>query len=1047
MYRLSRVILLVLLGAAVSASLVGPAAVGAVAAGPESSSGRPVSGSRQAAGLSEDMLAALELRSIGPAQMSGRFVDIEWVERRPFVFYAASATGGVFRTINNGVTWEPVFENEGTHSVGDIAVFQPDPDIIWVGTGERANRQSSSWGDGVYKSTDGGETWTNVGLRDSLHIGRIVTHPTDPDVVWVAAMGHLWGPNEERGLYKTSDGGDTWERLLYVDENTGVVDVAIHPSDPDTIWAAAYQRMRKAFGFDGGGPGSALYKSNNGGETWERHNGRGDLPDGDYGRIGISIYAGDPDIVYVSIEQGTEYTASTSYENPEGGVYRTMDGGDTWEFRSNWNPRPMYASQPLVDPTDPNRIYMQNTFSVSEDGGATFRRVPQTVHGDDRFLWINPDDSRHIMKASDGAIAISYDRGDTWLFVETLPVSQFYRIDVDMSHPYNVVGGLQDNGSWIGPSATYRAEGIINEDWYRTGGGDGFFNVVDPNDPSIIYNASQYLGMQKLDLSAGQVMSIRPANEQGYMGGRRNWEVWGQDVATPVLGNNMAPANWDAPIEMSPHDSSVLYAGTNELWKSTDGGESWTSLGDLTSRVDRAELPIMGEYPTRETLSLDDGVPYYPTLSYVAESPLRVGLLYVGADDGMFHVSTDGGETFTNTTDNFPGLPENAWVGGIEPSSFDEGTVYAVFDNHRMDDYENHIYRSTDYGQTWESIVGDMPARRVARAIKEDPRNPNVLYVGTELGFWLTIDGGEHWVELKNNMPTLPFNDFVIHPRDNDLVLGSHGRGAWILDKINAIQELTPEVMAMPGYLFSMETAEQVRRRSTICCPGDNIFYGENPPNGAIIDYWLSNEDAGVTIRVEDTAGNEVRTLETTTTRGINRIVWDLRHESFGPPATQGGGRGEAGGGGGFGGFGGGRLPGPLVTPGTYTVVMEVGGRTFEQPLDVIEDTRLEIGVGERRAWTRTLLRIGELWEQADAVQRQVEAFDEGLGDDAAADVAAESGELVRMSDEMVGRVRSLYNGVSGWVGGPTADQQAQMQYFTGLVAEIRGRLAAVGGD
>jgi hypothetical protein len=689
---------------------------------------------------------------------------------------------------------------------------------------------------------------------------------------------------------------------------------------------------------------------------------------------------------------------------------------------------------------------MQNSFSVSEDGGATFRRIPQTVHGDDRFLWINPNDSRHIMKASDGAIAISYDRGDTWLFVETLPVSQFYRINVDMAHPYNIVGGLQDNGSWWGPSATYRSEGILNEDWYRTGGGDGFFNVVDPNDPDIVYNASQYLGMQKLDLSSGQVKSIRPANEQGYMGGRRNWTVWGQDKATPVLGNNMAPANWDAPIEMSPHDSSVIYAGTNELWKSTDGGESWTSLGDLTSRVDRAELPIMGQYPTRETLSLDDGVPYYPTLSYIAESPLRVGLLYVGADDGMFHVSLDGGETFTNVSDSFPGLPENAWVGGIEPSSFDEATVYAVFDNHRMDDYENHIYRSTDYGQTWESIVGDMPARRVARAIKEDPRNPNVLYVAAEFGFWISIDGGDHWVELKNNMPTLPFNDFVIHPRDNDLVLGSHGRGAWILDKINAIQELTPEVMAMPGYLFSMETAEQVRRRSTICCPGDNIFYGENPPAGAIIDYWLAEAGAAASIRVLDAAGAPVRELLPTMERGINRIVWDLRHERFG--AVEGdapGGRGGRGGGGP--GFSRGGLGGPLVVPGTYTVVMEIDGRTFSEPLEVIEDMRLEVGIGERRAWTRTLLRIGSLWEEAEEVRRAASAFDADLDDDAAAELVTDAAELRRMSSELAGRIRSLYSDVDGWVGGPTADQQAQMQYFTGLVEEIRERLAAIGGD
>jgi len=1032
MQRLPRLLVIASLAVAVAALLVGapPARATSSASAAAALAAAPGGGpTPQVPQLTAEMLSGLRPRNIGPAQMSGRFVDIEGVERDPYVFYAASATGGVFRTINNGVTWEPVFENEATHSIGDIAVFQPDPDIIWVGTGERANRQSSGWGDGVYKSTDGGGSWTNMGLRDSLHIGRIVTHPTDPDTVWVAAMGHLWGPNEERGLYKTSDGGRTWERLLYVDENTGVVDVAVHPSDPDTIWAAAYQRQRKAFGFDGGGPGSALYKSTDGGRTWDNLNGRGDLPEGDYGRIGISIYAGDPDIVYVSIEQGFEYSASTTYDIPGGGVYRTMDGGDTWEFRSDWNPRPMYASQPLVDPTNPDRIYMENSFSVSEDGGVTFRRIPQTVHGDDRFLWIDPNDSRHIIKASDGAIAISYDRGDTWLFVETLPVSQFYRINVDMAHPYNVVGGLQDNGSWWGPSATYRSEGILNEDWYRTGGGDGFFSVVDPNDASIMYSSSQYLGLLKLDLSSGQTKSIRPGNDEGFIGGRRNWTVWGQDKATPELGNAMDPGQLGRP----PRDVAARLECHLRRHQRAVEEHRRRRVVDL----------IMGQYPSRTTLSLDDGVPYYPTLTTIAESPLQVGVLYTGADDGMVQVSLDGGETFTNITGNFPGLPESAWVGGIEPSSFDEATVYAVFDNHRMDDYENHIYKSTDYGQTWVSIAGDMPAHRVARTIREDPRNPDVLYVGAEFGFWISIDGGDHWVELKNNMPTLPFNDFVIHPRDNDLVLGSHGRGAWILDKINAIQELTPDVMAMPGYLFSMETAEQVRRRSTICCPGDNIFYGENPPDGAIIDYWLRDADAAPSIRVVDGNGALVRELRPTAARGINRIVWDLRHERFGPPAPPGGGRGGRGGGGGFGGFGGGGLPGPLVVPGTYTVI---AGQTLRQPLEVIEDTRLEVGVGERRAWTRTLLRIGALWEDADEVQRSVDAFADGLGDDAAAAVMTESAELVRMSDELTRRIRSLYGEVDGWVGGPTADQQAQMQYFTRMTGEIRQRLAAIGG-
>jgi photosystem II stability/assembly factor-like uncharacterized protein len=995
------------------------------------------------AGLTSDMLSGLRLRNIGPAAMSGRFVDIEVVESDPYEFYVASATGGIFRTTNNGVTFEPVFENEATHSIGDIAIFQQDPNIIWVGTGERANRQSSSWGDGVYKSTDRGATWTNVGLRDSHHIGRIVTHPTDPDVVYVAAMGHLWGPNEERGLYRTTDGGRTWERLLYVDEDTGVVDVAMHPSEPDTIYAATYQRRRKAFGFHGGGPGSGLYKSTDGGATWENLSFKNGLPEDDYGRIGISIYRGDPNIVYVCIEQGRQYTASTSYEERLAGIYRSEDKGASWEHMSDWNPRPMYASQILVDPTNDQRIYMQNSFSMSEDGGRTFQRIRQTIHGDDRFVWVDPGDSRHLIKASDGAIGITYDRGETWLFVETLPVSQFYRVDVDMSHPYRVVGGLQDNGSWIGPSATYRTEGILNEDWLPIGGGDGFFSLADPRDPDIIYTESQYLGLTKVDMRTMERRDIRPGTGEGFLGGRRNWEVWGQDKSTPLLGNNMLPANWDGPFMLSPHDPSVIYAGTNEVWKSTDGGNSWTSLGDLTTRVDRVELTIMGQHPNAATHSLDDGVPYYPTTSYIAESPLRQGLLYVGTDDGNFQRSMDAGETWENLTRGFPGLPAGTWVAGIEPSRFAEGTVYAVFDGHRNDDFDNHVYKSTDYGESWTSINGDLPAERVVRAIKEDLRNPSLLYIATELGFFISVDGGDHWVELKNNMPTLPFNDMVIHPRDNDLVLGSHGRGIWILDSISALQELTPEVLASPAHLFSTKPAEQIRYARMTGSPGHNIYYGENPPDGGIIDYWLAEAGGEVAISIRDVTGAEVATVEATADRGINRVIWDLRHAPFAPPK---GARGE----GGFGGLGQGGpgrgLDGPFVVPGTYTVRLTAAGQTYEQPLVVEEDPRINVGFEERRAWTHTLLRIGAMYEATNDLVGALADHAAGLGDDAPDDVVTEGQELDRLASELRRRIQSLYSSVGSWTGGPTADQVAQMGFFGDLIEELRPRVAALTG-
>jgi photosystem II stability/assembly factor-like uncharacterized protein len=634
--------------------------------------------------------------------MSGRIVDLAVVESDPATFYIATATGGLWKTTDNAVTLEPLFTAEAVHSIGAIAVSQTKPDIVWVGTGERANRQSSSWGNGVYKSIDAGKTWTHLGLDDSHHIGRIAIHPTNPDIVYVAAMGRLWGPNEERGLYKTVDGGKTWAKVLYVNEDTGVVDVAMDPSNPNTLYAATYQRRRQAFGFHGGGPGSGLHKSTDGGRTWTRLT-RG-LPEGDWGRVGISIYRRNTRIVYVCIEQGLRYNASTAYEERRAGIYRSDDGGRTWAHRSDWNPRPMYASQILVDPNDDQRVYMVNSYSFSDDGGKTFTTPRQSLHGDDRLVWVNPRNSRHVMKADDGGLGISYDRGLRWLYVTHLPVSQFYRIDADMREPYWLCGGLQDNGSWCGPSATFSSQGILNEDWFRVGGGDGFFNRIDPSDYRTVYTASQYLGLSRLDIESFDRTDIRPGDPTGHIGGRRNWKTWGQPgVAEPLLGNAMEPANWDAPFILSPHDPHTIYAGTRRLWKSTDRGQSWRSLGDPTTGVDRSTLTIMGQKPGPETLSLDDGIPYYPTITALAESPLRRGLLYVGTDDGNLQVSRDDGATWTNAARAIVGLPARSWVSGVEASRHAEGRVYAAFDNHASNDFRNYVYRSDDFGASWRS--------------------------------------------------------------------------------------------------------------------------------------------------------------------------------------------------------------------------------------------------------------------------------------------------------------------------------------------------------
>lgn len=962
----------------------------------------------QAPALGSETLAGLTLRNIGPANMSGRMVDMEVVESDPYTMYVASSTGGVWKTGNNGVTWWPVFENEGTHSVGAITLHQRDTNIVWVGTGERANRQSNSWGDGVYKSTDAGRTWTNMGLRESHHVGRIRLHPENPDVVFVAAMGHLWGPNRERGLYKSTDGGRNWRNVLFVDENTGVVDVAIDHQDPRIMYAASYQRQRKPFGFHGGGPGSALWKSTDGGENWRKlTNG---LPGGPWGRIGIDIYRQHTDTVYISLEKGYRFNASTAYVRRAGdaGVFRSTDKGEHWELMSDWNPRPMYASQIHVDPNNSCIVYMQNSFSRSTDCGRTFRSLPQTLHGDDRFLWIDPNDSRHLVKLDDGGIGISYDRAEKWLYVSSLPVSQWYRVAMDNANPYNIYGGLQDNGSWVGPNATYRTEGVLNEDWTRTGGGDGFLSLPDTVDGDTFYSESQYLGLLKRSLKTGQAQTIRPGDPQGAIGARRNFDWFFAGAEVGELENAMASANWDGPYTISPHDNKVLYAGTDRLWKSVDAGQSWTDLGDMTTGADRRELKIMGQAVGDSVPSIDDGAPYWPTLSIIAVSPLRAGLLYVGTDDGRVRSSKDGGATWTDLHARVGGLPAGAWINGIEPSAHSPERVYLVVNNYRDDDYGNYLWRSDDAGNSWRDITGDLPPARVLRTVREDPRNPDVLWLGSELGLFVTVDGGAHWVELKNNMPTLPFNDLRIHARDNDLVLATHGRGVWILDQVNAIQELTPQVLASRAHLFTIQPAEQIRYQSEKAHTGDMYWAGENPPAGAIIDYYLRTPASDMSLVVLDAAGAEVTRLTPTTNAGINRVIWNLRHASIaGAPGGRSGGAG------------------PWVVPGTYTVRMTVDGASQDQKVEVREDPRVQVPTAVRQTWTADLMRIAELLNGANSAL-------------VAAREANVPADRVSLLTELRSRINSLYGEVSAFVGPLTADQRAQFDYYTRKLGELK---------
>jgi photosystem II stability/assembly factor-like uncharacterized protein len=978
-------------------------------------------------------LDGLRARSIGPANMSGRLVDIAVVEMDTKVFYIAAATGGVWKTTDNGIRFRPVFENEAVHSVGDIAVHQRDTSVVWVGTGERANRQSSGWGDGVYKSTDGGASWTNMGLEESHHIGRIVMHPDDSDIVYVAAMGHLWGPNPDRGLYRTKDGGETWERILFVDPQTGAVDVAMDPSNPDILYAAMYQRQRRPWGFHGGGPGSGLYKSTDGGDSWTKLTNAGldnGLATGDIGRIGITIYRSDPRIVYISLEQGERFDASTAYEQRLAGIYRSEDRGESWTFQSDWNPRPMYASQPMVDPNDDQRIYMLNSYSYSDDAGVTFT-VPRghRTHGDDRLVWVNPHDSRHVIKLDDGGLGISYDRGDHFLYHTGLPLSQYYRVSVDLAHPYNVYGGLQDNGSWRGPSETYRSEGILNEDWVRWGGGDGFLSLVDTTDNRILYSESQYLGLTRYDLETGASRNIRPNQPEGFIGARRNWTTW-PDLNDPyqAFGNAMPPGNWDGPFIISPHDNETLYAGLNELFKSTDRGDTWTSLGDLTSGTDRRGLVIMDQAADSFVLSLDDGIPYWPTLTAMAESEFSSGVLYAGTDDGMVQVSMDDGANWRIATSAMPGAPELMWVNQVHASKSVAGRVYIAANNYRNDDYENYLWVSEDDGASWRSIVGDLPLERVVRTVREDLRNPDVLYLGTEMGAFWSWNRGRNWVALKGGLPTVAVNDLVVHPRDNDLILATHGRGIYILDQINALQEMTPTIAESVVHLFSVQPAEQIRYRGEKAHTGNMIFEGENPPRGAIFDFWSASDETAAEFTVFDASGTRVSTISAEGMRGMNRASWDLRHTS-----PEGEGRGRA----------------PLVLPGTYMVRLTAGDVVSEQTFDVREDPRLDHTPAQRASWTDMLLEVwsavGEARDLSATVRDLTARLEPGTNHlDVDAALETDLRDMGRQTAELNSRLNRVYGSLQGWVGSPAADQQSQITFLMRELSRLSAEWTAL---
>ena len=949
------------------------------------------------------LLAGARWRSIGPANTGGRVDDfaVARVPGAPDAIYVATASGGVFKSTNQGTTWAPVFDRvDAMMSIGDVTVAPSNASTVWVGTGEANNRQSSSWGDGVYKSTDGGRVWKAMGLKETRHIGRIVIHPANANVVYVAAVGHLWGSNPERGVFKTIDGGQHWNKVLFVDEHTGATDIVMDPQDPETLYAATYQRQRKTWGFNGGGAGSGIYRTRDGGTTWTKLvNG---LPKGDKGRIGLDLFYGDPRVVYAVVEAAGR----------ESGVYRSMDRGDTWEQTSTLNPRPMYYSQIRLDPKDRNRVYLLGSnrgFYVSDDGGREFRDVFSTVHSEDHALWVDPDDTNHLIVGGDGGVSISWDRGVTWLFRDNLPIGQFYEIAADMEDPYTVCGGLQDNGHWCIPSATRLRTGISNRDGYNIGSGDGFYARIDPTDSHTVVVESQEGRANRVNLATLERQAIAPVSPERLKKGAR--ERW----------------NWNTPIVMSSSDPKVLYMGSNVVFRSADRGVTWRAISpDLTADLDRETLTMMGAAVPERALSRHDGQTSFSTLTAIAESPLDAKVLYTGSDDGQLHVTRNAGEKWSNVAGRVPGLPPRTYVSSVLASRHTAGRVYATFDGHYNDDYRAYVYVSDDFGQTWRSITAGLPEASMHK-VREHARNARLLFVGHERGLHVSIDGGAAWSSLALNMPGVPVDDLLVHPRDNDLVVGTHGRSIWILDDIAWLEALTPEVVRSDAYLVPPGRARLLSLYSPQAWYGAGQFFAPNPEFGAGIRYFLHEASRDeVEILVSDATGHTMRTLRGSGRAGLNQVSWDLRME---PPIADGARDNPAPA------AGPGAPPqGPLVVPGTYTVTIRAGERALNGAIRVDGDPRVTFPDADRQARQAALINLYDL-QKTLAAARTASRFAitrlDALkrADNSEKSLQTRVSQLQAEITAELTTASALSRAIEGYSGLPTADQRRQIDW------------------
>jgi photosystem II stability/assembly factor-like uncharacterized protein len=878
-------------------------------------------------------LEAFQPRSIGPAVTGGRIHDVEAHPDEPSTIYIATASGGLWRSSNRGHSWTPLTDDLPVSTFGDVALAPSDPSVVYAGTGEQNNRQSTSWGNGVYRSDDGGDRWRHLGLEETRHIGKVEVHPRDPDVVYVAALGNLWAPSPERGVFRSTDGGATWDKVLYVDDLTGAVDLVMDPADPSILYAATYQRLRRAWGFNGGGPGSGIYKSTDGGDSWtELTDG---LPSGDKGRIGLAISASEPAVLNALVEHGSAGGQ---------GSYRSEDGGETWEKVSSLNPRPMYYSEVFIDPNESDRVYVLATNSYrSEDGGRTWTEIAEVdtydvgVHRDQHSLWIDPSDSKHLYMGGDAGLHESYDMGVTWRKVNNVPISQFYAIGVDMAEPYNVYGGLQDNHSFMGPSETRRWIGIVNDDWQQTGFGDGMYWQPNPFDPTQAYGSSNGGNYFRLDTRTGDMLDISPAAPEG--------EEYRFD--------------WTSPMAASKHDPNTVYLAGNRLFISRDRGSSWARSEDLSRQIDRDTLSLMGIPGSRLSISGNDGTRSFGEATTLSESPSDPEVLWVGFDDGNLQLTRDGGESWSEVSGNVPGIAPGTYVSRVAASARGPGVAYAAFDAHRDGDFGAYVYRTEDFGASWTSLHDGLPSGSV-NVIVEHPDNPDLLFLGTEHAAFASTDAGATWARMPN-LPTTAYDDMVVHPREGDLVLGTHGRGIWILDDVGPLAEWTEGALATPAHLFSIPARTQFLYWKDTSYRGGAEFAGENPPDGVLITYRLGQGAGGASLTIANTEGEVVRTLDVPADAGTHRVNWDLRWGLTQEPETW-----ER--------FEHDRLArpidgrGPLVSPGLYTVSLEARGTTSTRTMEVLPDPETDLTIEEERE--REAFMVGLLELQGEIEDR-----------------------------------------------------------------------------